>query len=940
MTLPRPPMLVKTIWFLIFIISFSRGEAQVEQDSVLESQYLNKTQFRLSKKELGTSLTYLKNALDFELQRIDQDQEKILIYYAQIGFVYRNLNEYEIALDYFRIFLKLAIQRYGKNHLYTGYGFLNLGVTYKNLLRHEMALRAYNKSLIVFQYCKKADMVAFVYNSIGDILAKKGEFSNAIDLYERSIHIIAKLFGKNYVENGKNYKNIGALYYLKEDYEKALLFYKKSLNILIDVYGENRLDVADLCLDIGNIYNDKKEYDSALKYYHKTLNGYMNVLSKDDQKIVDLNLLIIDVQVKKKKLNEFNKTISYFDKAIVSNKKPYSKDNRDTFTPSEYYDSKLLLKILHGKAKVLQERFIKDKNIRDLNSSLKIYEQADILIDYIRKSYQSHKDKMAFAKNARKVYADAVDAEFLLYKEAKTQQTPQKIIYYVEKSKGNTLKDLINEAKTKEFSGLSDNLLEMDRIQRINRAFYQSRIIEESSNIDIDQSKIQEYEKKIANIDRIEDSLSNIFKDKHPKYYRLKFQNSVILVDEIQKMLNKETDLLEFFTSESTTYVFAITKDKIEIKALNILNIPKKITQFRRAIANKHTKAYKTIAHQLYQDLISPIAPLLKGRELIIVPDGSLWHLNFDLLLYQKDISNNPKELSYLLKKHIVSYANSANLLFSDRNESIFDFLHVQKECLAFSFSSNASFQSPNSIKTHAISSKESDLPGTRREIKSISKIMEGQYFFGDQAIEANFKKNASNYNVLHLAMHGKVDHENPENSKLLFTKSENSEEDNNLYSHELFGLNIPAELAVLSACNTGSGKIAKGEGIMSLGHAFQYAGTKSLLLSSWEVSDETTPEIMKYFYTYLKQGMKKNEALQKAKLTYLNYADADRTHPFYWGSFYLIGETTPMHFDNHKWLYWITSICILSIILFLSFKTKILKYRRLIPYISITEHT
>ena len=208
------------------------------------------------------------------------------------------------------------------------------------------------------------------------------------------------------------------------------------------------------------------------------------------------------------------------------------------------------------------------------------------------------------------------------------------------------------------------------------------------------------------------------------------------------------------------------------------------------------------------------------------------------------------------------------------------------------------------------------DLPGTRKEIKAIANIIDGQYYYGSEAIEANFKKNASRYNILHLALHGEVDNEHPENSKLYFTKNKDSIEDNLLYSHELFALDIPAELTVLSACNTGIGKIAKGEGIMSLGTAFQYAGTKSLLLSSWEVSDQTTPTLMKYFYTNLKEGMNKAKALQQAKLQYLNAADINRTHPFYWGGFYLVGDHAPISFSPNSYLYWILGFSVLAVIL------------------------
>jgi len=140
--------------------------------------------------------------------------------------------------------------------------------------------------------------------------------------------------------------------------------------------------------------------------------------------------------------------------------------------------------------------------------------------------------------------------------------------------------------------------------------------------------------------------------------------------------------------------------------------------------------------------------------------------------------------------------------------------------------------------------------------------------------------------------------------------------EDNYLYSHELFALDIPAELAVLSACNTGTGKIAKGEGIMSLGTAFQYAGTKSLVLTNWEVSDEITPKIMEYFYTNLKEGKNKAAALQQAKLQFLATTNAETNHPYYWGGFYLLGDVAPIQFQDTNYSYWILGISIVAMTL------------------------
>ncbi len=921
---------IQILSIFILIISFFSTSAQSFQDTTVSSQYIKKAEILLTQKKLDSSIIYFKKGLTIDLKLLGDNHQKVIIYYDRIGLIYKNLGEHEIALDYFNTFLRLVIKKYGEYHYYAGYGFLNLGITYKNLLRYELALKNYKNALVVFNYCKKIDMTAFVYNSIGDIHAKRGDINFATEYYNKSIRIGTKLFGENYIENGKSFKNIGALYHSKRDHEKALSYYKKSLRILVNVYGKNSINTADIHYNIGELYEDKKEYDTSLTHYQKSLKAYMSILDNNDLKITKLNLRIANIYTKKEKNKDFKKAISFLDQAIIANKKTkYFDPNKNDFNPSEYYDLKLLLKTLHGKAKILQEKYIKDKNIESLDSSLKIYEQADILIDYIRKSHHNYQDKILFAKNSREVYLDAIKAQFLLYKIIKTKSVIEKIIYYIEKSKANALKDLINETKTKEFKGLSSELLSLEIKQKINRAFYQSRIIEERSNADRGLSKIKKYENKLLNVRKIEDSIVNIFKKSYPKYYQLKHQNTIILASKIQKMLKDKTSLVEFFTSGTITYVFVITTSKIEVKELKIPNLSEKIAKFKLSITNKHTKAYKSIGHQLYLDLIAPIQNYFTGEELIIIPDEVLWHLNFELLLNQKDSSNNPKELSYLLKEYIISYANSANLLFSNQEKSLFSFPPMQEKCLAFSFSADTDFQNSNTISFPALKEYKNDLPGTREEIKAIANIIDGNYFYGSEAVESKFKKNVSQYNILHLALHGEVDNQQPENSRLFFTKGKDKTEDDLLYSYELFALDIPAELTVLSACNTGVGKIAKGEGILSLGTAFQYAGTKSLLLSSWEVPDQTTPELMKYFYTNLKAGMSKSKALQQAKLQYLNSANINRTHPFYWGGFYLVGDASPIHFTDNTMLYWSIGLGVLGVftLFFLGYRRRVKKH-------------
>lgn len=165
--------------------------------------------------------------------------------------------------------------------------------------------------------------------------------------------------------------------------------------------------------------------------------------------------------------------------------------------------------------------------------------------------------------------------------------------------------------------------------------------------------------------------------------------------------------------------------------------------------------------------------------------------------------------------------------------------------------------------------------------------------------------------------MHGEVEDQNPLLSKLYFNPSE--KEDGLLYTYEIYGLEIPSQLVILSACNTASGELQQGEGILSLERAFQYAGSQSLLSTLWTVDDAASAQLTENFLTNLKSGKTKDIALQQAKLQYLETATPDKLHPFYWAGFKLTGNTTVLSEEStYQYLLYVILIVGLSIGLYL----------------------
>src|SRR5690606_22075224 len=182
------------------------------------------------------------------------------------------------------------------------------------------------------------------------------------------------------------------------------------------------------------------------------------------------------------------------------------------------------------------------------------------------------------------------------------------------------------------------------------------------------------------------------------------------------------------------------------------------------------------------------------------------------------------------------------------------------------------------------------ELKGAKAEAQKIQELFDGQLFLAEKASKTNFVENAADYEILHLAMHAVLDEKQPEKSTLIFNNNEK------LYLSELYQMNIPANLAVLSACNTGTGSIQNGEGVQSLSRAFTYAGVKSTVRSLWPIPDRETAQIMPLFYQNLKAGQDKAGALRDAKLTYLHTTtDKALRHPYYWAGLVVSGDTSPI---------------------------------------------
>lgn len=893
------------------------------------------------------AISYYKKAIEVLKDNTDQKKgiQKAEVY-GNLGLNYNAMGEFEQSLEYQQKSIALDIVKNGQNSLGVAYAYMNMSVTYQNLLEISKAIY-YNEKALPILLQNLSDVhpdVAIVYENLGVQYHKNGLPQKGLEFAEKALKISNSFFGENHPKSAFVLNTIGMIYNQINEPEKALEFTRKALEISRVAFGENHMRVGSIYTDLGLYYRHAGYFDMALENDEKALEVYKTVygenhpvvagmfknvgldyqeLGKDSialhyfekalklnfdlkpisyPKIAECYTIIGDFYHKKKNHAKAN---NYFEKALVTLKKNTS----ENLTGNDFANGNTFFKIYGQQGKGYFDSYVATGSRKELERSLIEFGHMDSIVDAMRNHFRDYEDQIHFSGLIQESYHNAIAANLLSKDE---DQGKENAFYYAEKSRFNVLRELLNSHLINGFSGLPEDILAYERDLKTKRAYYSSKIANSESNtMGSNNNALDAHHDKLFNINRSYDSLLGIIRTKYPDYFAFKHNNKVLSLDDVKRKIPKNTTLIEYVQVADFSYVFVVTKDSVFTKKLNTVNLNTSIVDFTDAIKANDLTKYKELGHVLYKMVLAPIEDKLNTDALIIIPDGLLWNLNFELLLSKFDTSNNPKELSYLLKDYAISYANSATLLFGNSKTND----DTLKECLAFSFTGEANENAGEPLRFSALRDTNEDLPGTRREIKEISKIVDGNYYYGNEAVEANFKEQAHKYAILHLALHGNVDDDNPSNSRLLFTQNNDSLQDNYLYTHELFAMELPADLAVLSACETGIGKLTSGEGIMSLGNAFQYAGTKSLLLSGWKVSDNTAPKLMGYFYENLTKGMTKSKALQQAKLSYLETSNLNRSAPFYWGSFYLVGDIAPIQLSKDNMLLYV-AIAALSLFL------------------------
>lgn len=377
-------------------------------------------------------------------------------------------------------------------------------------------------------------------------------------------------------------------------------------------------------------------------------------------------------------------------------------------------------------------------------------------------------------------------------------------------------------------------------------------------------------------------------------------RDGLIEIRDLKAELNDTTGLLLYASTDSSLYRYFQFKDEVIFEKLlsdstMVQNIQNLTSQLKTPKSSK--EEVEKIGFMLYNKLVPDQLSSLNNLDLLIKTDGIINSFPFDVLYDGND---------YLLSRHNISYPTL--IINNSKNEEQSLFMAP-----SYSVTTDISLAEERSLLV--------ELTHNKNEIEKISKRITGKFFFGKNANLETFINNLDNNKVIHVASHAVINEHNPNYSYLAFANTENKK--TKLYQEEIPNYNFSSELVTLSACETGLGEYIKGDGVFSLGRSFLLSGAKSIVSSLWSINDRSTSIVMDNFYQHLASGKDKALSLRLAKIDYMNSVDEEYKHPYYWSSFILIGDTSPIDFKTGIG----TSFVLVSIVIVLLLIYGIIRY-------------
>ncbi len=809
--------------------------------------------------------------------------------------IWSDYPDYEKSESFYLRAIAMRENSMGKDHISVSLPLNNLAVLYKDKGEYVKAETLLLRVLGIREKELGADhlLVASVLLNLGNVNREKGINTKAEAFYQRALAIREKALGKESLEVAVILNNLANIY---EDFGKAEPIYLRVLAIREKLLGPDHPEVGQILYNLAILYSTAGNIDKAKEFGERSLAIFEKRFG-DEHPFTSFPLNFLGIIYKT--LGDYERSETVFLRSVAIKEKKQG----------HYHP------FLGGALLNLAELYAVKGEIE---KAIETQTRANEILEY----------------NVRINLVIGSEQEKLSYLETVSDSENRTLSLNVEVAPASSAATelaatSILQRKGRVLDAMSENLTALRRRFNPQDQLLLTKLNETTTKLsklifaETSTMATEEYRKKIREIETERENIESEISRRSAGFYE---QTKPITLKSIREAMPENAVLLEiahFYPVSPKAFSLAkkVPADEAE-KARYIVYIIRKngevvwkdlgkarlidaaVSDFRKALYDSKSKNFKEIARNLDSKLMSPIRSLIGDKkQLLISPDGNLNLIPFEALVDETG--------RFLVENYAVSYLSSGRDLLRMQTPRV----SIDKTLVV----ANPNYGEPPDLTIPAASTKRQSitatrnltdtyfapLGGTAQEARAIQAIFPEAVFLTQAQATETAVKNANAPQILHLATHGffleessKAEKTKPENpllrSGLAFAganKREKGERDDGILTAlEASGLNLwGTKLVVLSACDTGLGEVKNGEGVYGLRRAFVLAGTESLVMSLWSVSDYVTREMMTNYYKNLKSGMGRGEALRAVQLEMLK--KPNRQHPFFWASFIQTGE-------------------------------------------------
>lgn len=947
------------------------GNKKISDEKTLSESYYFIGVFYSFMRNNYKSIEYLNLAVELKERNNIYDERFAKALY-NLGVVYNDLGDFNKQEDCSLKSLEVEKKIYGESSPYLIRTYSSLITAYMGLYEYEKSINLANTALIIannnLKVVNPEDLASLYYN-LGVLNMLLANYSKA-NIYLYKSETIYKNEHLKFDEDYINLLNSTAITYGELGFfKKSEEYYERGINLALSSNSPLAYNtINSYAIMLGNagkklkglsllgeaLERAKRKFGEDSRRYIEVLYKYANYLREfkiDNKKSVECYLRCMDylnenqqdLYIKLRVYIGFslslseagehykaleiiqsllysdygnNQSIKTFDNPVIGMIKP---DRRS-------------LMILKTKYLVLWEIYRKTQEQKPLEAASNTAELLVSLLEKVRINISEEESRLLLGDKYRDSYLNAIRDFNLLYSKTSDSKFLEKAFEYSEKCKVAGLLTSTRELKATQFQ-IPSNIANLEKKLQRDISLFNARIEEESVTLKPDTIILNNWKEALLKTTRMRDSLISVFEKQFPDYYSVKYNTQVADLKDIRELTGRKGNYINYIMADTLLYVFITNRKYRQMLALPIdSSFSFNIRQFRDLLAvpspsgNARTsfENYQSVGYELYKVLIMPIRQYFISEKLLISTDNILSFLPFetipassysgDRILYNK--------IAYLMNDFDISYTYSATFMA----ENIKRNFSIGNKVIAFApnYPESIDIQSVL-MNRQAGMGKLKDLPYARQEAEYVSEITGGKLFENDEARESVYKAESGKFDIIHLAMHAVLNDNDPMHSILLFSPENDNINDSYLKTYEIYGIPLKSKMVVLSSCNTGSGTLNSGEGILSLARGFMYSGSESVVMSMWEIEDRSGTQIVKMFYDNLRRGNSKSLSLRKARITYLENADQLHSHPYFWSTLVIYGDNSPLYFPNHLFISFGVFLC--TMIAFFMFHSKKRKY-------------